>query len=216
MERLDFIDTTRGTLEDLIAELNGAHQELSSLQETASTVLLALGDQDWFEVYSGERITNAQVRDNPGTIPVYSCFKEANIKKGDISEIWLNANLIPILDSPFLSVNANGASVGRVFARRERCTVTDDVIVVELKSSLIDLDYAATALRRAIAAGGYLYEAKLFQARVRQLKMEIPILPDGTPDLDRQRMIASAIKRFDGICQSLADLGKTSDAARIV
>ena len=216
VERLDFIDTTRATLEELSAELAAAEKELIDLQGSSNAITLSLSDGDWFKVYSGTRITNEQVRNNPGDIPVYSCFREPSLTKGSIAESWLQANNIPIHDTPFLAVNANGASVGKVFARRDRCTVTDDVIVVELKNSAVDLEYAATALRRAIAAGGFLYEAKLFQTRLKQLTAEIPVLEDGMPDISRQRMIASAIKRFDAICESLADLGKLSDSARIV
>lgn len=217
IERVDFIDTTRETLEQIAVDLQAAQQEIANLQESAQAVAVPLADELRFKVYAGERITNEQVRSNPGDVPVYSCFTDPTMHKGYISESWLESNNIPILSEPFLSVMANGASaVGKVFLRRDRCAVTDDVVVVEVLADDIDIEYAAVALRSAIAAGGYLYEAKLFQTRVKQLSIDVPVSADGTLDTERQSLLASAVKRFDAIRERLVDLGKRADGARIV
>lgn len=102
---------------------------------------------------------------------------------------------------------------------RLRAIVSDypqngDVIAVEVLTDDVDLDYLAVALRSAIAAGGFVYEAKLFARRVRELEVQVPV-NDGVPDLGRQRKIADAVKRFDSIRERLAELGSWSLEARI-
>jgi type I restriction enzyme M protein len=111
---------------------------------------------------------------------------------------------------------ANGAkAVGRVFVREPGAVITDDVIAVESLDSNIDLEYLAVALRSAIASGGYVYEAKLFVRRVKALTIAVPVRPDGAPDLEQQRRIAAAVKRFDSIRERLSELGTRSSEARI-
>ncbi len=106
-------------------------------------------------------------------------------------------------------------AVGRVFVREPNTVITDDVIAVEALTDDVDLDYLAVALRSAIAAGGFVYEAKLFAKRVRELEVEIPVNGADAPDLARQRQISEAVKRFDSIRERLAELGAWSLEARI-
>ena len=167
-----------------------------------------------FRVRAGTRITNTQVRDNPGDIPVYSCFKYRHLKKGDIYEDWLEANGIDIEeeDRGIVTIAAN-VTVGTVFTRNEKCVLTDDLIAIEVLSKEIDVEYLAVELRRKIAAGRFLYEAKLFKGRVEQLSADIPIRADGSLDLDTQREIAAATQRFDTIRDKLFELGTWSEEA---
>ena len=79
----------------------------------------------------------------------------------------------------------------------------------------IDLDYLASELRRSIAGGNFIYEAKLFSGRAKQLTANIPIHADGSFDLERQQTIAAAVKRFDLIRTKLHDMGDWSTSARI-
>jgi hypothetical protein len=89
------------------------------------------------------------------------------------------------------------------------------VIAVDLLTDDIDAEYLAAELRRAIASGGFLYEAKLFQGRVAQLEANIPVGPGGTFDLKQQAEIAAATRRFDLIRAKLHELGDWSQSARI-
>lgn len=117
-------------------------------------------------------------------------------------------------DRRIVTIAANGA-VGAVFTRDEKCVLTDDLIAVEVLVEDVDVEYLAAELRRKIAAGGFLYEAKLFKGRVEQLTADIPIKEDGTYDLDTQREIAAAMRRFDTIRAKLKELGAWSEEARI-
>ncbi len=138
--------------------------------------------------------------------------------QGHISEKYLVTHGIHIEsdDKPIVTVIANGAkAVGKVFVRQERCVLTDDVIAVEVLHDKLDAEYVASELRRAIAAGGFLYEAKLFQGRVSQLAVQVPVCADGSFDIDQQRAIAAATRRFDLIRAKLHELGQWSVKARI-
>lgn len=126
------------------------------------------------------------------------------VKKGDIEK------------KPIVTVNANGASVGKVYVRRDRCGITDDVIIVEVKQPQIDLDYLAIALRAAVYKGGFLYEAKLFATRVKELQVEIPVSQKGDFDVKQQQAISSAVRRFDALRTRLHDLGLRSGSVRTV
>jgi hypothetical protein len=74
----------------------------------------------------------------------------------------------------------------------------------------------SVALQRAVTAGGFLYEAKLFTTRVKELTIQVPVLADGSFDLVQQKSIASAAKRFAAITTRLSELGRWSSEARIV
>lgn len=214
VDRLQFITEATTDLTQIASELEVAREELTKLTETKMESV-PLTDEKRFKVRSGTRITSENIRKNPGDIPVFSCFKDARLTKGKVSEEWLIKNKIPIEDKIFVTVNANGASVGKVFVRDEKCALTDDVIAVEILDDDIDPEFLALQLRSAVAAGGFLYEAKLFVGRVKELEVELPVDENGRFDIVQQRVIAQAIKRFDNIRQRLAELGEWSGSARI-
>jgi type I restriction enzyme M protein len=218
VERTEFIDAAMSNLKELLQELEASKSEIDALTSAAKTREVALSDPALFAVRSGTRIRNEDIRLNPGTVPVYSCFKEKSASKGSIAEAYLKKNKIPIESKrkSLVTVVANGAkAVGKVFVRREKCVLTDDVIAVEVKNEKLDPDYIAAELRRAIARGNFIYEAKLFLGRVTQLTAAVPVKPDGSFDLDQQKAIAAATQRFDLIRSKLHELGDWSEAARI-
>lgn len=215
VDRLGFIDVVQDQISVIVLELDEARKELERLKPPR-TRTVPLSDESLFLVRSGTRITNEQVRNNAGEVPVYSCFVTPTQVKGYIDESWLDANDIPIEERTIVTVAANGAkAVGKVFVRNERCVVTDDLIVVEPLTGEIDPEFLAVQMRGAIAQGNFVYEAKLFQNRVKQLAIELPIREDGTLDVELQRTIAVAVNRFDNIRQKLHELGDWSGGVRI-
>lgn len=214
MSKEDFIEQAEESLEEILGELRAAREELAKLEKSRMKKV-SLNDNTRFVVRSGTRIKSEDVRLNPGKIPVYSCFKTSTITKGTISERWLKKHSIPIETSPVVTVNANGASVGKVYFRDERCVLTDDVIVIDVLDPDIDPELMSIQLQHAVTAGGFLYEAKLFQSRVRELEVAIPF-KGRTFDLECQKRIAAAQKRFDTTRRKLAEIGMWSDDARII
>lgn len=217
IDKASFLDEAETRLDEVRAELLAARENLKEIQ-SQNTSLVALDDENFFKVYSGDRIKTSSVKENPGDIPVYSCFKDKDIVKGRIDEAWLKKHQIAIEEAGFVTVNANGASVGKVFVRGERCAITDDVIIVRPTDKVaksIDLRYLSFRLREVVAEGGFLYEAKLFQARVKELSVKLPLLGDGSFDLEAQRKIADAESRVDELVRKLSELGAWSSESRL-
>jgi type I restriction enzyme M protein len=233
VQRTDFIEDTRATLDELVRDLDEVKIELEELT-SGDTLTMALSDLSRFTVRSGTRITTREIQehapiDTADEVVVYSCFKDPYITKGSVSRSWLatqtkkrrNAKkasaAYPIESVPSVTVNANGASVGKVFVRPVDCLLTDDVIaVLPANAKDFDLDYLSIALQNAVTAGGFLYEAKLFATRVKELEIQVPITESGSIDLDQQKLIASATKRFDSTIERLAELGRWSAEARFL
>ena len=240
IKREEFIELATQALHELLAELEQAREDLAQLT-AGPMVTVALADPERFQIRSGVRIRNVDLRENPGDIPVYSVFTRPDTIKGHISLDWLwTEKAAKPEEFPSVTVMATGASaVGMVFYRDAGCVVTDDVVIVQpwsvaaerewiakkrsdergngdgLPPHDIDLHYLVVALSRSIAEGGYLYEAKLYTKRVRQLNIEVPVDAQGEPDLERQRQIAAAAKRLDGIRSRLEEAGRWSREARL-
>lgn len=215
VSRIDFIDETTTELEEISNELETAKRELKSLT-SGKMKTIGMGDSSYFEVRSGTRVTGKEIRENPGGLPIYSCFKTDKEVKGFVSETFFKVQKKGNIESkPIVTVNANGASVGKVYVRRDRCGVTDDVIIVEINDKDIDHDYLAVALRSAVYHGGFLYEAKLFATRVKELQVDVPVKGDKF-DVKQQKAIASAVRRFDALRTRLHDLGVRSAEVRTV
>lgn len=215
VSRPDFIDEVTSELEEITKELQLSAAELAALK-SAPVKMLSIGDDGLFEVESGTRITNAQLRDNPGDLPIYSCFKNERIVKGTVDESFWRSLGGVVETSPFVTVNANGASIGRVYVRSDQCGITDDVIAIRPLLDGVSVEYLAIALQDAVNAGRFIYEAKLFVGRVKELEVAIPVDEHGEFSLEHQKLVAAAIRRFNALRTRLSDLGLKSETARTV
>lgn len=234
VDRQEFIDLAAQSLRELLEELEQARSEIDQLT-SGPTISMSLADAQTFQIKSGTRIRNVDLRENPGSVPVYSVFTRPDTIKGAISLQWLQERGVEPEKYPSVTIMATGASaVGMVFCREAHVVMTDDVVIVQPWSSEaeaefedsvdidlsyppteIDLEYLAVALAQTIAQGGYLYEAKLYTRRVRQLRVEIPVTANGEPDLPRQRQIAEVSRRLDSIRARLQETGAWSRAVRL-
>lgn len=191
--------------------------ELQSLAQGSFTTL-PLSDETCFKIRRGRRVTRKNCDDNPGPIPVYSGSKFKNRPLGKISEEFAKTHGIKIENAersarPIITINANGA-VGYCFVRRDKCIIHDDVMIVEVLSDKLCLDYVRVALRKAIVAGNFEYEAKLYN-RVKDLEIEVPVTDSGEPDIERQVSIARTQKRLEAISQRIVEIGKYADEVRL-
>lgn len=228
----EFIEETQGSIKDLLEDLAKAKEDLSKVK-SQKMVSVDISDESMFNVSSGTRITTKQIQQNPpknddDAVPVYSCFKHPWLIKGKVSRAWLSAQVrtdrkkrivqrFPIEKRPVVTVNANGASVGKVFLRPADCLLTDDVIAVHIAEGVnIDPEYLMVALQSAVTAGGFLYEAKLFSTRVKELSIEMPVDDNGEYDIDAQQRSAAASKRLYALVTRLGDLGRSATEARLI
>lgn len=212
--RTDFVGEAVSRIESIGEELEAAREELEALT-SGETTEISLDDTAFFNVRSGTRVRTADIREHPGDVPIYSCFKTAGETKGSADREWLEGLGMHIEEQKVVTVNANGASVGKVYVRDEICALTDDVIALDVQDENLDHDYVAIELRRAVAEGGFLYEAKLFAARVKELKINVPINADGAFDIEQQRKVAAAVTRFEDARRKLVTLGEWGELARV-
>lgn len=224
--RIDFIDEANSQLEALSEELKNAKTELEKLTAVNATIVSL--SNPIFALRRGKRVRKEDCDLNPSdlkkdpsdfSVPVYSGANVQNKPLGHISAIWLKKNGIPIENvgteqKGVLTINSNG-SVGMVFVRYQKCAIHDDVTVVEVNCDDIDMEYLATQLRSSISEGNYEYEAKLYSGRMKELSVVIPIDEDKKYDLEQQKRIASAYKRFDLAKAKLAEFGKWVSNSRM-
>lgn len=215
VSREDFLQMVNGQLEDVSAKAADAAASLAASGAPRTTKRLSMADAALFDFEPGNLIRDEDIEKNPGSIPVYSCFKAPAIEKGRVSEAWLKANGHRIYDRPFVTVNKNGASVGKVFVRKTRCAITSDVFAVMPKMEGLSVDYLAVALRKAAERGGFLYEAKLNQKRLRTLEIEVPVDGHGRFDEEAQAAIVKAHARFDELLDQLQGLAGLASEVRL-
>ena len=89
--RVDFIDETRTELQEISDEMEVAKKELQSLT-SGPTKTIGIGDQSYFHVRSGTRVTGKEIRENPGNLPNYSCFKTKREMKGLVDASYFAAH----------------------------------------------------------------------------------------------------------------------------
>ena len=75
--------------------------------------------------------------------------------------------------------------------------------------------FLAVALKSAIAAGDFQYEAELYQKRLKSLAIEIPTLPDGSFDAELQKALGDAMSRVEQLQERLVDTGVWSKGVRL-
>jgi len=212
ISRTSFLEEIRNRFSEISEDITTVEREL--LELTASEMAsITIADNALFTVRRGKRVIRKDGDQHPGEILVYSGSKDPARPLCRVSEEWARSMNIPIEDRPIITVNANGY-VGAVHLRNERCIIHDDVMIIETLKQNLDMEYLVHALRSAIAEGNYEYEAKLYN-RVKELSVDVPVLPSGDFDLDRQKEISKAYKRFVTLKQGIAELGNWSAGARI-
>ncbi len=222
--RIDFVEEAKTQMPLLLAELEQARMELDTLT-TVDARMLSLSNPA-FTLRRGKRVRKEDCDLNPGDpkdpanlpIPVFSGANLPNKALGYVGAAWLKKNGIPIENQGknpqgVLTINSNG-SVGMVFVRKQPCVIHDDVTVVEINRDDIDIEYLATQLRSSVAEGNFEYEAKLYAGRMKDLAVVIPVDGSGY-DIEKQRKIAAAYKRFDGIKSKIEDFGKWAASSRM-
>ncbi len=222
--RIDFIEEAKTQMPALLTELEQAKSELATLT-TVDARVLSIGDPI-FTLRRGKRVRKEDCDLNPGDpkdlknlpVPVFSGANLPNKALGHIGSAWLKKNGIPIENlgkgpKGVLTINSNG-SVGVVFVRKQPCVIHDDVTIVEINRPDIDIEYLATQLRSSVAEGNFEYEAKLYAGRMKDLTVVIPI-KGSRYDIEKQRKIADAYKRFDGIKSKIEDFGRWAASSRM-
>ncbi len=159
--------------------------------------ILKLGDENYFKLIRGMRITKKQIHANPGDIPIISGHKEINSYLGYISEKWLKEHNIPIYDKPLITINSNG-NVGKVFLRENpKYTFHDDVTCIKIENKDIEPKFLVYAIRESLAKANFKYGAKLYIKRLENIEINIPVTRDDKFDVNRQIKLMSKFERLE-------------------
>lgn len=212
VSRMSFMDEIQERFIQITEEIKSVELEIKALT-SCSMKKVSVSDDSIFNVRRGKRVIRRNGDENPGPIPVYSGSKDPLRPLCKVSEQFANLNNIPIEQNPIITVNANGY-VGAVFLRDERCIIHDDVMILEIKNSKIDLEFSVHGLRSSIAEGNYEYEAKLYN-RVKEISFDVPVNSLGEFDTKHQKKIASAFKKFEVLKQSIGEVGLWALGARV-
>jgi len=196
--------------------IDSVYETLSAVKSDAliagGILEVSMGDTKYFRLQRGRRVTRHDCIRNPGEVPVISGRGRKDSYLGLVSEKWAKEKGIPVEKKPLIVIAANG-NVGSVFLRDEpKYIIHDDAIGIETVSVELDPLYIQFEIRRAISADRFQYDAKLYQARLRDVKVRIPVKDGGLIDMDAQRKMAERFRaiedmkaRIEGLAKELQD-----------
>lgn len=210
-----YLSELQSQMDQVMDDIAQAQADFAALSECEMKPV-SLSDKSLFLVRRGTRVTRNQgspTRKADDDIPVYSGSKDPKRALCWAPHKWALDNRIPIEKGDIVTVNANGY-VGATFHRHEECIIHDDVMVVEVLSPSVDLDYLVFSLKAAIAEGDYEYEAKLY-SRVSKLSLQFPVDDHDRLDVDRQSLIAAAVRELERLRQRVTEVGSWTSEARI-
>ncbi len=142
----------------------------------------ALGEVRWrpfalrelFELRKGKRLTKAQLKGRPGSIPFIGAIDSNNGVTG-----FVNA---AIHEAGTLTVNYNGAGVADAFYQASAYWASDDVNVLYPKFAMTPAIalFIATLIRKEKYR--FNYGRKWHLERMTESEIQLPVLADGSPD----------------------------------
>ena len=208
VKKYTFVNLMRSDIATRLSELQQAIVEPSS-ESGMRFIDISLDDQRFFKLQRGKRITQKDCYEHPGVIPVISGRREKHSYLGHVSEDWLRDQGIPVFDRPIIVIAANG-SVGSVFLRDEpKFTIHDDAIGIIPQTPELVPDYLQYSLRNAATKSQPVFNAKLYQKRLRELSVSIPSKTDDSIDIDKQKELASNFQALDILRKKLNALSDT-------
>lgn len=171
--------------------------------EIGNHVFIELGSEDCFKFIRGKRVRKKDIHSHPGDIPVISSSHKSDGYLGYISENWLNSFLHPVFDTSLITINMDG-SVGDVFLRNEeKYTLNDVVVAIDILEEKLNPIYIAYAIKEAVATASFKYGAKLYQKRLKKLKIRVPIDANGEFDWNQQEYIANKHEKLEEIKKAI-------------
>lgn len=172
------------------AELSETAKKLGRLRlalplDGVATADVALSDA--FDLTAGKgRYTRAYARSHPGEYPLYTAATQgADVDKIDT---WDH-------DTEALHYTIQGANAGTVFHRsRHKFSMTGDAGILVRRTESIDYRFAYHAVSELFAAQGFRWASNTAsKPKVLNLKLRLPVLPNGEPDLLAQQAIAARL-----------------------
>lgn len=148
-----------------------------------------------------ENIHSPQMK---GDIPVYSATKEENKVHGKIKDNLPNINY----SQNCLTITKNG-SVGIIYYRDHKFATTSDVLPLVLDDEYketINYEYLKETIYQYLLDKGYSWANKLSPNILKEMEIEIPVLPNGKYDIYAQQDIVKVQKEIASIKEQITEL----------
>lgn len=219
LERLGVSDTNVRTYGAILADLEKVRIELEDAKafvlarqsSITRSKTISIGDEEFFEIIRGERVTTKECEKHPGSIPVVASGRHEDSYLGTIDEAYLKAAKKSPVYQPtdnLLSVGATGA-VGSVhFRNEEKWFLHDDALAVRIVHSDLQRSYVRLALQQAIQLAKFDYTAKLYKERLSGLSIQVPTKPNDSFDNAMQTSMAEAYERQEKAEKNLRDFSE--------
>ncbi len=120
-----------------------------------------------------------------------------------ITDIGLKNSSAKYIEAETVLMAMYGATAGKVSISKIKATTNQAVCAIAPKNKDIDEEYLLHFLRSkyrfivSLAFGGG--QPNISQGVVRSLKILFPILPDGTPNLKKQKQIVAILEKAEGL-----------------
>ena len=159
---------------------------------------------------TNSKITKKFCIKNKGEIPVYASSKSENSVIGHIKD---NLSQINYYEN-CLSWNRNG-SVGYVFIRNHRFATNEDHRAMTIKREFIKVlsrNYLKYEIEKQLFESGFSFLDKCGVAKIKRVKIAIPIDKNGKFDLQTQKEIAEKYQKIENIKSAINfELDKISE-----
>ena len=181
---------TKEEFDSLLASLEAASDEyqatlLSADIEAIDTKEISVGDGDYFRTFIGNRLIKEHVQDPANQIPAYS----ANVFK---PFGWVEKSNVEDFTHPSLLWGIDGVFDVQYIPSEEPFATTDHCGTIQVLDPSIVPEYLLYAVNQAGEEARFTRSFRSSLASMRELKVRIPVLPDGTFNEIAQQEIATA------------------------
>lgn len=154
-------------------------------------------------------ITKQFISEHPGPYPVYSAKTIGETKVGDINSY--------MFDIEGLQLTTNGANAGTwLYRSKHKFSLNGDARLYYPKKEYelsLDIKYLFYALKTAFSMKDFDWNTKATISNTQNIMIDIPVLPNGEFDLQKQKEIASQFEEIER--QKIALLQKTEELKKV-
>jgi len=186
----DAVNTLRSLQAEMKDFSEGVKASASKSQKQARALFAV---DDLFEIKSGNSsLTRKYIHQHKGPYVVYSANTKQNGVFGYIDTFEH--------DTECIQLTTNGVYAGTFFYReKHRFSINGDARLLIKKSASLDYHFLISELRKAFVSCRFNWENKPSLAKMRLIKISVPVTPSGEFDLAAQKEIAERCRKIEQI-----------------
>lgn len=212
---LSVMDHLRGLAAKVDKLQDELGQHLAKVEQGYTYETVRLGEIIDFErkARSKQKMTKKDIHGGSmaGVVPVYSAATDPSAVHGRIQD-----NLDGVVYSEnCLQITTNGAKAGTLLYRDHRFATTGDAVPLQLKEDVaadFDYDYLRVVIGQYLLDKGYGWDKKLKKGDIQAIEVDVPVDPQGHPDLAAQQELVGAIMKIDDAKAEIQALVETLGA----